>query len=89
MQDGAGFDLVCNALAKAAADGAAVVVFGRDHALRVFAEHHEWRMLALVDGTLGPLAQAEPAAVDQIMEAPEQYPNVVPFPLSARTAGVA
>lgn len=103
MQDGAGFDLVCNALAKAASDGAAVVVFGRDHALRVFAEHHEWRMLALVDGVLGPLAQASSAAVEEIMEAPlsaptplrpanteeEQFPNVVPFPLSARTAGVA
>jgi cell division transport system ATP-binding protein len=102
MQYGDGIDLVCNALARAAADGAAVVVFGRDHALRVFAEHHRWRMLALVDGKLGTLAQAAPAAIDQIMETPlsaptplrpdaevEEIPNVVPFPLSARTAGVA
>lgn len=101
MQDGMGLDLVCNALAGAAAGGAAVVVFGRDHALRVFAEHHQWRMLALVDGKLGPLAQAAPAAIDEIMEplsaptplrpepAVEEIPNVVPFPLSARTAGVA
>jgi ABC-type ATPase involved in cell division len=104
MQDGAGLDLVCNALAAAAAEGAAVVVFGRDHALRVYAEHHQWRMLALVDGKLGPLAQASAAKVDEIMEVPlsaptplhpdadddrEELENVVPFPLSARTAGVA
>lgn len=101
MQDGAGVDLVCNALAAAAAAGTAVIVLGRDHALRVFAEHHQWRMLALVDGTLGPLAEAPATRVDQIMETPvmaptpirpdldEDIPNVVPFPLSARTAGVA
>ena len=78
-------------------------MFGRDHALRVYAEHHQWRMLALVDGKLGPLAQASTTAVDEIMETPlsaptplrpdaeelEEFPNVVPFPLSARTAGVA
>jgi hypothetical protein len=81
-----------------------VVVFGRDHALRVYAEHHQWRMLALVDGKLCPLAQAPATKVDEIMETPvsaptplrpdaddleDEYPNVVPFPLSARTAGVA
>jgi cell division transport system ATP-binding protein len=102
MQDGAGLDLVVNALARAAAEGAAVMVFGRDHALRVYAELRGWRMLAIVDGKLGPLAHASPEAVDEIMEAPlsaptplhpeveaESLPNVVPFPLSARTAGVA
>lgn len=101
MQDGAGVDLVCNALAAAAAAGTAVIVFGRDHSLRVFAEHHRWRMLALVDGTLGPLSEAPATRIDQIMETPiaaptpirpdldDDIPNVVPFPLSARTAGVA
>jgi cell division transport system ATP-binding protein len=102
MQDGAGLDLVVDALARAAAAGAAVMVFGRDHALRVCAELRGWRMLALIDGALGPLAQAAPAAVEEIMDAPfsaptplhpapeeESLPNLVPFPLSARTAGVA
>lgn len=106
-QDAEGAELVCNALAQAAAAGAAVIVCGRDQALRAIAERNHWRQLALLDGLLRPLADIMPGALDVILEdapsAPtplypeisaessveEEIPNVVPFPLSARTAGVA
>jgi len=108
-QDAEGAELVCNALAQAAAAGAAVIVFGRDAALRAIAERNDWRHMALVDGLLRPLGDVAPAALDQILDGAEfsaptplhpespakpdgaidEIPNVVPFPLSARTAGVA
>jgi cell division transport system ATP-binding protein len=102
MQDAAGAEIVCAALAAAAEMGAAVVVYGRDPALRAIAERNGWRQMALVFGQLRPLAEMPSAAeLDQVLDeqsAPtplhpetpsEEIPNVVPFPLSARTAGVA
>lgn len=99
MQDADGAELVCKAFADAAAAGAAVIVLGRDPALRAIAEHFGWRQLALIDRALRPLALADLASIDELLDkidstaappAPdEDIPNVVPFPLSARTAGVA
>jgi cell division transport system ATP-binding protein len=99
MQDAAGAEIVCSALAAAADRGAAVVIYARDHALRAFAERNRWRQLALVEATLTPLADVA-SNIDAVLDAPsaplptlpdasEDIPNVVPFPLSARTAGVA
>lgn len=99
MQDAEGAELVCKALADVAAAGAAVIVLGRDPALRAIASHLGWRQLALIDRTLRPLTAADLATVDELLadidSAPapvqpdEDIPNIVPFPLSARTAGVA
>jgi cell division transport system ATP-binding protein len=100
MQDAAGAELVCTALAIAAARGAAVVIFGRDPALLSLAERHRWKRLGLVEGMLRPL---EEIAVESIpvfesgaaIEIPmdddqplvEAIPNVLPFPLAASGAG--
>ena len=79
-----------------------MLVFGRDHALRTIAERRHWRQLALIDGTLKPLGEVllDGRTIEELllgMESvpqkpqvqPESIPNLVPFPLSARTAGVA
>jgi len=97
MQDAAGAELVCNALAAAAStQGAAVIVLGRDPALVELAQQRSWRRLALTHGRLEAAHQIDLAAftVDEIDAAfneaeVDDIPNVVPFPLSARTAGVA
>jgi cell division transport system ATP-binding protein len=96
MQDPSGAEIVCKALSHAASlDGAAVIVFGRDPHLLDIAEQRDWRQLALAGGKLRSMheidlsrftfdesaAEAEPDINDT--------PNVVPFPISARTAGVA
>jgi len=97
-QDAAGAELVAGALMGAAAAGASCLVFGRDPALREIAEREGWRMLAIVDGRVLPLAEIAlaGAAIDELLadnrSAPvrpdsedESLPNVLPFP----TAGVA
>lgn len=91
MQDAGGAECVCRALAAAGAQGAAVIVLGRDPALREIADRNQWRQLALAGGQLRPLAQLELAGktIDELFDGVESIPNVVPFPLSARTAGVA
>jgi ABC-type ATPase involved in cell division len=81
MQDATGSELICDALAEAAIN-AAVVIFGRDPALLTIAETCAWRRLGLIDGQLISLESAP-------IEIPESIPNLVPFPISARTAGVA
>jgi ABC-type ATPase involved in cell division len=102
LQDAFGAEMVCDALADAAVAGAAVVAFGRDHALRSIAERRGWRQLGMIDGTLRPLGevpldakqieelfvdlQSAPVSIDS---ADSDEMNIVPFPLSARTAGVA
>lgn len=97
-QDAGGAELVCNALQAACAAGAAVLVLGRDHALREIADRRQWRQLALVDAALRPLTEI--SNIDEVLidmesvptpKSPpaEPVPNVLPFPLSARTAGVA
>ena len=101
MQDAAGAELVCDALADAAGEGAAVLAFGRDSLLRAHAERRNWRTLCLVDGALvalGELATGGRTIEDVLVtmdsvrvpaQDAEPVPNVLPFPLSARTAGVA
>lgn len=100
MQDAAGAETVCAALAAASARGAAVIMFGRCPALRAIAERNQWRQLVLMNGLLRPAAEIEltASAIEELLigleSAPKQVPdddlpNVVPFPLSARTAGVA
>jgi ABC-type ATPase involved in cell division len=97
-QDAAGAELVCDAFATS---GATVLVFGRDLALRTIAERRRWRQLALIHGALEPLGDVEldGRSIDELLlgmesaparpKPPESIPNLVPFPLSARTAGVA
>ncbi len=97
-QDAAGAELVCDAFATS---GATVLVFGRDLALRTIADRRRWRQLALIHGVLEPLGDVEldGRSIEELLlgmeSAPakptprEAIPNLVPFPLSARTAGVA
>ena len=109
LQDSAGAELVCDALAEAAADGSAVLAFGRDLALRAHAERRAWRTLCLIDGALAPIGEValDGRSIEEILvamesvpavrrpppdasgELDEPIPNLLPFPLSARTAGVA
>lgn len=102
-QDVAGCALVCDALADAASRGATVVVFARDPALRAAAAHHGWRQLGMVDGALRPLDEIEldGRSIEDILVGIESspttmrpepaidpaIPNVIPFPITARTAG--
>ncbi|HEY0252752.1 MAG TPA: ATP-binding cassette domain-containing protein, partial [Kofleriaceae bacterium] len=95
-QDAAGAELVCDALAEAAAAGASVLVFGRDHALRAIAERNHWHQYALIGGVLRAVEQM--SEIDDVLidmesvptpKPVEAAPNILPFPLSARTAGVA
>jgi len=81
MQDAVGADVICSALA-AASQTAAVMIFGREPSLLAIAEQRAWRRMALADGQLSSLDHVE-------IEIPESIPNLVPFPISARTAGVA
>jgi ABC-type ATPase involved in cell division len=94
-QDDEGAELVCAALADAAARGAACLVLGRDPALRAIALRDGWRQLALIQGVLAPLAAVETSALDQLLTElpaptaeldPRALDNVVPFPV-ARPAG--
>jgi cell division transport system ATP-binding protein len=91
LQDAHGVELVCTALANASRRGAAVIVLGRDPALLEIAEHSEWRRLALFNGRIRPAHEIDLAAFsfDEDSAPHDDIPNVVPFPLSARTAGVA
>ena len=96
MQDGPGAELVCKALAEAGERGAAVIVLGRDPQLLDFAEQRTWRQLALAHGKLRPLRDVDLSVfdIDHTTHDSEQdvehdIPNLVRFPLSARTAGVA
>jgi ABC-type ATPase involved in cell division len=103
MQDGEGAELVCSALAEACAQGAAVIVLGRDPVLRSIADRRGWRQFALADGRLRSFTEFDTAGIDEMLasvdseptpvlpteEAADSQSNVVPFPLSARTAGVA
>ena len=99
MQDAAGAELVCSALAEATVS-AGVIVLGRDPALRAIAERRGWRQLGLVRGMLRPLGEIalEGTTIDELLIGSEtapsklpadSVPNIVPFPISARTAGVA
>jgi cell division transport system ATP-binding protein len=89
-QDAEGAELVCGAIADAAARGAACLVFGRDPALRAIAERDGWRQLALVHGVLRPLSQIalDGVALDDLLIdepsaplRPAAEPSAAPAPL--------
>jgi ABC-type ATPase involved in cell division len=98
-QDAEGAELVCGALAAAAARGAACLVLGRDPALRLIAERDGWRQLVLLHGRLRPVAELAGIAIDDLLIDlgsapvapttldPLDLPNVLPFPIVARPAG--
>ncbi len=116
MQDAAGTERICEAFYEAAAQGASIVVFSRDPALRSIAERNRWRQLAFLDHRITPLGEVAldgrtidevllgiesapvhvpatppppPAApIDAIDDVIDSIPNLVHFPISARTAGV-
>ncbi len=88
-QDAMGADIVCTALASAAAiHGAAVLVLGRDPMLRSIAELFGWRQLALVDGNLVALAElaTRERSIDQALATidsvivDDSLGNIVQFP---------
>ncbi len=76
LQDAAGAELVCAALATAAAAGAACLVFGRDPALRAIAEREGWRQLVMLDGALRPIGEIalEGTTIEELMIAIESAP---------------
>ena len=94
VQDAEGAGLVCRSLEGVADTGAAVLVFGRDPALREIANRRGWRQFGLVHGLLRPLAEIETegspieelligidsSAIRPIAE--ERHSNLVPFPVS-------
>ncbi|MDB4958253.1 MAG: transporter related protein, partial [Myxococcales bacterium] len=94
LQDAEGAELVCRSLAEVALTGAAVLIFGRDPALREIAERRHWRQLGLVNGRLRPLAEIElegttieelligidSAAIRPIAE--DVHSNLLPFPVT-------
>jgi len=96
-QDAMGADLVCTSIQAAAVRGAACIVLGRDPQLRQLAALYGWRQLALVGGQLLPLGEIEldGRTIDEVLLGIESaptatpaadLPNVVPFPMVARTA---
>jgi len=87
-QDAMGADLVCTAIQAAAVRGASCLVLGRDPALRRIADLYGWRQLALVGGTLRPLAELELAGrtLDEALAGIEPAPIEVPA-VAAADAG--
>jgi cell division transport system ATP-binding protein len=79
-QDAEGAELVCGAIAAAAARGTACLTLGRDPALRAIAERDGWRQLALVHGALRPLSQIalDSAALDELLVEAAAAPMLVP-----------
>jgi ABC-type ATPase involved in cell division len=77
LQDDAGAQLVLRALAQAVDAGACCLLLSRDPRVGAFARAHTWPRHELRDGAFLP-------AVDHAA-----VPNVVPFPVSARTAKAA
>ena len=69
MQDAAGAELVCDALAAAASAGAAVLMLGRDPMLREIADRQGWRQLGMVHGMLRPLGEIalDGATIDDLL----------------------
>jgi cell division transport system ATP-binding protein len=96
-QDAAGAELVCSAIARAAQRGAGCLVLSRDPALFAIAEARGWRKFRLAGGALEPIA----TFADIALPPPERavpmiepdgdavVANVLPFPITARTAGAA
>lgn len=98
-QDALGAERVCEAFYEASSQGAAVLVFTRDPALRHIADRNRWRQLALLEGRLRPLGEIEldGRSIEDVLVGIESapivalpdpsIPNVLPFPITARTAG--
>lgn len=98
-QDALGAERVCEAFYEASSHGTAVIVFTRDPALRHIADRNQWRQLALLEGQLRPLGEIEldGRSIEDVLVGiesapvialPERaIPNVLPFPITARTAG--
>ena len=101
-QDAEGAERVCEAFYEAASRGKSVIVFARDPALREIAERNHWRQLALIDGRLMPLGDVEldGRSIEEVLVGIESaptplhpqddepgIPNLVRFPITARTAG--
>jgi len=100
-QDAEGAERVCEAFYEAASRGCAVLVLGRDPALRMIAERNQWRQFALLDGRLLPIGdvaldgqtieeilvgiESAPATLQPVAD--PDIPNLVQFPITARTAG--
>jgi ABC-type ATPase involved in cell division len=104
QQDAEGAELVLDAIAEAAAGGAACLVLGRDPSLRAIAEQQRWRQLAIIDGKLRGLSEIalDGSTMEELLIGMESVPslkitrppldvsnipNIVPFPITARTAG--
>lgn len=90
-QDLVGAELVCAAIANAAARGAACVVLGRDPELSALADRHSWRRYELVERSLRSLALEIEIEIEIADEFANSGSNLVPFPRSethpiARTA---
>jgi ABC-type ATPase involved in cell division len=101
MQDAEGAERICEAFYEAAGRGASVLLLGRDPAIRAIAERNRWRQLAMLDGALRPIGEveldgrsiedilvgieSEPTPVHAVAD--PSIPNVLPFPITARTAG--
>jgi cell division transport system ATP-binding protein len=71
LQDETGSKLVCDAIASAAAAGAAVLVLGRDPLLQREALRRGWRMLTLDDGYLGariPDSSFDDVSIDMVID---------------------
>lgn len=83
-QDALGTDIVCTALAAAAHAGAAVMILGRDPALRHVAELYSWKQVVIVDGKLVPIDELYDtgASIDDMLEPVPVPDNVVPFPMA-------
>lgn len=73
-QDAAGAQLVCHALDRAAAAGAACVVFSRDPMLRVHAETRGWGQWLLADGVLRPLHEGATESLEELEISIESMP---------------
>lgn len=98
-QDAEGCERICETFAEVASRGTTVVVFARDPALRAIAERNRWRQFGMVDGLLRPLGEIEldGRTIEEILVGIESapttvrpdpaIPNVIPFPITARTAG--
>lgn len=75
LQDEAGTQIILGAFAMT---GCAVLMFGRDSSIAL---DRGWRTFEITDGTLREIVNVR-------ISEPE-IPNILPFPISARTAGVA
>lgn len=101
MQDAEGTERICEAFYEASSRGASVLLLGRDPSLRAIAERNRWRQLALLGGALRPIGEVEldGHTIDDVLVDIDSepfrlravldpgIPNVLSFPITARTVG--